>query len=666
MPESAEKERAEPVQFTTSDTCASCHQAEYREWKGSHHQLAMQIATNETVLGDFSNASLTYFGTQARFSRHGSQFLITLDHGNSEMEEFRITHTFGVTPLQQYLVDTSGGRKQALQYAWDSRPRDEGGQRWFHLYNEEHIKPDDPLHWTGRYFNWNYSCAECHSTNLVTGYNLDNDTFDTVFSEISVGCEACHGPGSFHIQQAINTDFDETHGLPIIFNDRENSGWSMNSDTGIAERLPGTRNSKEPEACGRCHSRRGVVSASYAYDRPLTDTHMPALLEENLYYADGRILDEVYVYGSFLQSKMYAAGVTCTDCHNPHSGQLQAGPDPNQACSSCHLPSKFAAVTHAGPDSAQCVDCHMPATTYMGVDDRRDHSFRLPDTATDPGHYGAIIASGRQGNANEALLKGIANEDYPPIARATMLSLLETIEDSVGQSVLMQQLDNPDPLIRIGALRALRRQAPEMRLRYGSHLLRDPIRSVRVEAIFTYLDFIDYLPPELEPAVPQAINEYRESMLASASMPESALNLAEFETRLGNEPEASRLYKHAIRIGADLATVQHAYGLYLVRLGETSKALEHLRRATEIDHEQPRYVYVYGVALNSERQPEAAISVLKDALVRFEDNFDIAWALATILRDTGQRLAALTVVKQMQIQFPGNRQVDALAGSLQN
>lgn len=664
-PDTVEPERTVAEnRFIGSERCESCHRQEYSLWQGSHHQLAMQPASGDAVLGDFSNVSVPYFDAEAGFARRDDQFFVTMTDEAGKTEEHRITHTFGVTPLQQYLVDAPGGRKQALQFAWDSRSQEDGGQRWYHLYADEYLGPDDPLHWTGRYFNWNYMCAECHSTNVQLGYDLDTDTFITTFSEVSVGCEACHGPGSSHVAQAKAKAFDSNWGLAVDLKDRRDSAWVMNTDNGIAERSRPNNTRQQPEACGRCHARRSVVAATYEFGRPLTDTHMVALLDENLYYADGRIQDEVYVYGSFVQSKMYAAGVTCSDCHDPHSGALHAGPEPNDTCATCHLATKFAAAEHAGPTSRDCVSCHMQATTYMGVDPRRDHSFRLPDTATDPDHYGAIIAAGRKGGANDKLLKGIRNTTYPPIARATMLTLLEAMSDPADISVLNEQLDDPDPLVRIGALRALRYQRPETRIDYGSHLLRDSIRSVRVEAAVTYVELRDLLPLDDARAFTSAADDFREAMTVTAVMPDAALNLAEFEARLGNERAASRMYEHAIRIGAESASVQHAYGLYLVRQGNSDAALIHLREATQLAPEAAQFVYVYGVALNSLGQADEAVRVLTEAWERFPDNFDIGWALATISRDRGDIDEARALASQLVERFPERTQAHQLLSTL--
>lgn len=665
--------------FVGSQQCRTCHTAEYSDWQGSHHQLAMQVASPDTVLGDFSDASLPYFDTTARFSTRAGKHFITAQNARGVDEEFEVTHTFGVYPLQQYLVEAQGGRKQALQFIWDSRDEGDGGQRWYHLYPDEFIGAGDPLHWTGRYFNWNAMCAECHSTDLQLNYDVASDSFDTSYSEISVGCESCHGPGAGHIAQASANTFDADVGLPIAFDERRGMHWAMNPSTGIAQRSQPNTAQQEVESCGRCHARRGGITPEYEYGTTLSDTHMLSLLDEGLYHADGRIQDEVYVYGSFVQSKMYAAGVTCSDCHNPHSGQLRAGPDPNVSCAQCHLPAKFASAEHNQKQVGDCVACHMPATTYMGVDDRRDHSFRLPDTAIDPTHYGAAIAAGRlqltndrlennglQNNisANELLLDGIANVDYPAIARATMLSLLEPITDPAGQALLIAQLDNAEPLIRIGALRALQRQPSELPVTAGSHLLRDPVRAVRIEAASTYAGLTDLLPIEDSRAFNSAATEYSEALRSTAAMPLNALSLAEFEQRLNNSTASKEMYEHAIRIGPEYAAIQMAYGLHQVRAGRPDNALPHLKRANELASDDPRIAYTYGVALNSLGHPDAALTVLREARGRFPDNVDIAWALATMLRDRGANSELRALLEQLQVQFPADSRLPILADSL--
>lgn len=653
-----------PLRYVGSKRCAGCHATEVDQWRGSHHQLAMQTADAASVLGDFSDQTISYFGSETTFYQRDNRYFVRTQDSAGADQEYEITHTFGVTPLQQYLVDAAGGRKQALQFAWDARPAEAGGQRWYHLYPDDDLRANDPLHWTGNYFNWNYMCAECHSTDVQLGYDDSTNTFATTFSEISVGCEGCHGPASGHVAQAESSEFDGLYGLAVNLDDRNDSAWVMDVATGIARRSRPATSRQQVESCGRCHSRRTVLTADYEFGEPLTATHMPALLAENLYHADGRILGEVYVYGSFLQSKMYAAGVTCTDCHNPHTGKLHAGPEPNDTCARCHLPTRFAATSHAGPGSVDCVSCHMPATTYMGVDDRRDHSFRLPDTSQANDHYGAVISAGRKGGANRRLLDGVSDSTIPAIARATMLTLLEPDDDTASQSVIAAQLDDSDPLLRIAALRTLRRQPPGPGLQSGSRLLRDPVRGVRIEAAITYAEYRDLLAVADARAFARAAAEYHQALQQAAHMPETALQQADFEARSGNALEAERQFRRALNLDPDFATARHAYGMFLVRTNRHDAALAELAAAARLAPDVDRYAYVYGVALNSLGESAAAIDVLTDARRRFPDNFDIAWGLATMLRDRNDTAAARRMAEEMLQAFPQNEQVRRLLDSI--
>ena len=170
-----------PATFVGSSSCQSCHEAEYRDWIGSHHELAMQIADADTVLGDFDDVSFDYFGTSTQFFTRDDGFYVRTADASGEDREFRIAYAFGVEPLQQYLIEFPGGRLQTLAFTWDTRPQSEGGQRWFHQYPDEYIAPDDELHWTGLQQNWNYMCAECHSTDLQMGFDAARDTFNTTY-----------------------------------------------------------------------------------------------------------------------------------------------------------------------------------------------------------------------------------------------------------------------------------------------------------------------------------------------------------------------------------------------------------------------------------------------------------------------------------------------------
>ena len=372
------------AQYVGLAECTSCHAEQASRWSGSHHDLAMQSVSEQTVLGDFNDASLTHFGVTSSFFKKDGKFLVHTEGPGGELRDYEIKYTFGVEPLQQYLVEFPGGRLQALSLAWDTRSQAQGGQRWFHLYPDERITADDELHWTKPSQNWNSMCAECHSTNLQKNYDPVSETFSTTWSEIDISCEACHGPGSDHVAWAKREpgweNLQAGKGLVLSFDERLGVSWKINPQTGTAVRSEVRGGDREIEMCARCHSRRSPITADYEHGKPLLDHYLPRLLEEGMYFADGQIDDEVYVYGSFLQSKMYSAGVTCSDCHDPHNLQLRL--PANGVCLQCHQAERYDQPAHhfhkSGSEGASCAECHMPPRTYMVVDPRHDHSMRIP------------------------------------------------------------------------------------------------------------------------------------------------------------------------------------------------------------------------------------------------------------------------------------------------
>jgi hypothetical protein len=258
--------------FVGSETCAGCHRAEADRWRSSQHKLAMQHATDTSVLGDFNDAGFDYYDVQSRFFRKDGKFLVETDGPDGKLGIFEVKYTFGVDPLQQYLVEFPDGRLQSLSLAWDSRPKDKGGQQWLHLYANEEIKHDDILHWTKLNQNWNFMCAECHSTGVRKNYDAANDRFATTWAEISVGCEGCHGQGSRHVGWAhdrrswwpLGKSDDPAKGLAVRFDERSNIIWFPDPRTGNPQRsIPPATLRKEIETCGRCHARRGGFSEEW-------------------------------------------------------------------------------------------------------------------------------------------------------------------------------------------------------------------------------------------------------------------------------------------------------------------------------------------------------------------------------------------------------------------
>jgi len=691
--EAPQPDESVPV-FVGSDACAVCHENEFDAWRGSHHELAMQAATDATVLGDFNEVRFSYFDETFEFSRHNGESKVSALNAEGERQTWSVTYAFGIEPLQQYLVEAGDGRKQALPVAWDTRPVVDGGQRWFHLYPDEYVGPGDPLHWTGPYQNWNFMCAECHSTNLVMGYEFEADRFDTTYSEVSVGCEACHGPGSVHADQAERDDFDEALGLVLDLDDHTDASWVFESGSSVAARSdPPELPTEQAEACGRCHARRGTLGPHYEHGKPLADAYSVSLLDDPLYFADGQMREEVYVYGSFLQSRMYAAGVTCSDCHDPHSARLRTSANPSDICSQCHLPAEFASHKHSGhnPSDAACVDCHMASRTYMGVDERRDHSFRVPrpDLHVSIGvpvactncheknvlvaageqksrpHFGEILSVARQRPANDQIIEGAGNPEFPAIARATMLSLLTPPFDRDDLQAIRAALAHEDPLMRTGALRALRNAPPATQMEFAGAGLADAFLSVRLEAAWTYAGVRDLLPVGQARAFSAAAEELRSSLRMVGSMPNALASLASFQGLTGSHADAIRYLRRAVAITPAIGTLQHALGLALVREGNQQEALGAFRSAFELEPTNSRYLYVYAVALNSLGRPQEAVALLSEAHDEDPLNYEIGWGLATMLRDAGEVDEALEVIATLAAANPENAELRLLRRELE-
>jgi tetratricopeptide (TPR) repeat protein len=676
--------------FVGSEVCSNCHQAQFSDWSGSHHELAMQIADSTTVIGDFSDTTFEYYGTTTRFREDENGYFVLTDNADGVEQEFKVVYTFGVEPLQQYLVQFPAGRLQALPFAWDTRDETSGGQRWFHLYPDEFIEPGDELHWTGRAQNWNFMCAECHSTKLEVDYDVASDSFATTYEEISVGCEGCHGPASLHVQQAENDSFSYDHGLAVDLDDRGRAVWQMNTTTGIAERSEMAMGPpQQPESCGRCHARRGIITSEYEYGKPLADTHMPSLLDESMYFSDGQIQDEVYVYGSFLQSRMYLFGVTCSDCHNPHSLQLKTGDEPSAVCTQCHLPSKFATSEHSrhAMKDAVCVDCHMPERVYMGVDGRRDHSFRVPrpdlSVTTDAPNAcvgchddhdaewaAAIVAAwtdgtianrvsfanelhaGRMEFANPRLLEVINNVDNPGIARATALSILSAPVSQADADTIRSSLQSTDPLIRIAALRAVYLLPGEFRLPLVAELLSDPVRGVRIEAASVLAPVHQELPVETQSAYRAAADEYRGAQLAVASRLEAHANLGSFEANSGNFDAAIAHFEQSLKMDSNAVATRINMTDVLRQAGEEARAEQILREGLIEMPDNAALRHSLGLLLVRNDQLDAGIHELSEAARLAPEHSRYIYVLGIALNSSGQQDEAALVLEEAKLRFP--------------
>ena len=661
--------------YVDDASCAACHRGASDAWSGSHHDLAMQEATAETVLGDFGDTTFTHLGVSSRFFRRDDRFFVNTEGPDGELADFELTHTFGVEPLQQYLAPFPGGRLQSLTIAWDT----ERGE-WFHLYPDERIEPDDPLHWTGRYQNWNLMCADCHSTNLRKSYDADADAYETTWAEIDVGCQACHGPGASHVEWARvsvtgpRAPVDEVGGY------------------GLSPVFVPDDSTPEIDTCAPCHSRREPLTSVAGHGGTLLDDYLPARLREGLYHPDGQILDEVYVYGSFVQSKMHAAGVRCSNCHEPHSLSLRA--DGNALCTQCHRdtavdrfpmlqPGSYDTPEHhfheAGSGGDQCVSCHMPARTYMQVDPRRDHSFRVPrpdlslrlgtpnactgchtdrddDWAADtvaswfgappPSHFADVLAAGRAGRpeARRDLAALAADSTRPPIVRATALELLRPFGRS-GLAAARDALIDTDPLVRVTAVAGLEPLAPRARRAALEPLLDDPVRAVRVEAARVLADaWNTAVDTSTDPALAAAAVEFLDAQAAVADMPAAHLTLGFVHQRQDAAELAEAEYRTALTLDPWFTPARFNLANLLNQQGRNQEAETVLREGLERVPDEGELHYSLGLILAEEGRLEESVASLGRAAALISNRARVRYNYGLALQQAGRLAEAETAL----------------------
>lgn len=599
---------AEPIDalvnatYIGRESCIECHQAEHEEFVGSHHDRAMELATEEAVIGDFDDVVFERLGVTTKLFRRSDEYWVNTEGPDGEYHDYKIEYTFGVDPLQQYMVKFPDGRVQVLRVSWDTHK-----QEWFYVpppdVPNERLLPDDPTHWTGLAQNWNTMCADCHSTDLQKNYELDTDSYATTFSEIDVSCEACHGPGSLHLKLAKS----------------KSMFWDRNHGFGLAK-LKSKDSTPQIETCAKCHSRRGEVHPDFRPGRPLSDYYDPSLLREGLYHADGQILDEVYVHGSFLQSRMHREGVRCTDCHNPHSLQLKF--EGNALCGQCHVQAKYDTSAHhhhkAGTPGASCVECHMPETTYMVVDPRRDHSIRVPrpdltvaigtpnacnNCHTQPNesaewaaekvvawygpvrpgdpHWATAIAGGREADpeAQTEIIEAITRQNTPVIVKATLCELLAQYSSVEAQLTIKDALNSPHAIVRQAAIANVSARSPQHLVGMLLPLLSDPIRTVRIAAAVRLLSVPDDAYRNGPPAeFKAAVEEYKQQLRMTSDRAGSHVMLSQLASRQGDTTKAAEEIRTAIRLQPYLSGPRAELAQLLVRVGGDEQEVERLRR----------------------------------------------------------------------------------------
>ena len=710
----AEGPAAETVAgFVGREKCIDCHEGAYESWVGSDHDNAMDIANEQTIRGDFNDAELEHDGITSRFYRKDDGYFVFTEGAGGEMAEFKVLYTFGIEPLQQYLVSFPGGRLQALSVAWDT-----DDNRWFDLYPESTFSPDDWLHWTRNGQNWNGMCAECHSTNLKKNYDAATSSFDTTWSEIDVSCEACHGPASLHLAWA---EVDPS-ARPEV------------EDYGLVVNTAGLDSRQQVDLCAPCHSRRSELGDYDHTQTQFLDVHLPSLLAEGTYHVDGQILEEDYVWGSFVQSKMYQSGVWCSDCHDAHSLALHK--EGNDLCLQCHQAATYDAYEHhfhqktvegQPSDGALCVKCHMPEQPFMVIDERADHSIRVPrpDLTKELGvpnacgqsgchddqtvdwsvdaftqwygaarkpHFGTVLAAARSGDPNAVggLISLAEDPLYPAIVRATALHALQAFPGQQTAGVMHRALGDDEPLLRVTAVEVVAADGPEQMVELLVPLLFDSVRVIRLRTAarlnavgreyFTHDqrqaltkeldDFVETMKGSLDFAASgltlgnlyeeqrdatQAEHFYRKALEVDDLFFPAKVNLAILLSQQGRTGESEQLLREVLEAYPDQYDSSYSLALLLVGEGRSDEALPYLARAAGGLPQRARVHYNYGLLLAQLGNPQEAESALITARDLEPQNIDYLFALVDFYFKRGQLDAALEQAERIIAAHPQNR-----------
>lgn len=663
-----------------SSNCMGCHTSATHEWQKSDHAMSMALPTSNTVLGDFNNKKAQLYEQAALFFEENGEYKTTIsDLDTNKSETFTVKYTFGHYPLQQYLVATKAGTYQIMPFAWDARPTEQGGQRWYHNNSTEKIAANDRLHWRQPLQNWNGMCADCHSDELVRNYDATSNIFNTQYSGINVGCVSCHGVMDTHLKQVQATTDILSNIEPVI----EMGKWTLSDKADTAIWKGPARNNEFMQTCFACHSLRSPLTDGFKAKTKFLDQFSPNLVTPPLYYPDGQIKEEVYVYGSFLQSKMYDKGVNCLDCHNPHTMKLKI--EGNGLCLQCHKASEFDTQRHHKhtpfTKGAQCVNCHMPDAVYMGVDNRRDHSFKIPSPAlSDAFETPNACTDCHESKSNswaadavkkwypqaepisttkqnlmklrhgqsislEAHFQIINDTNIDIINRASALELISQSTQTLSANQLDPFIRHSEDLIRLAAARAATLVDERQRIDVLSPLLNDSLKSVRTAAAQSLVGLS--IAEQNIKVYTKAFNELLSANEVNAWRGEGRVNQGNIALQSNNLIGAELAYKASIEIDPYFPVgYMNLADLYRAKQREDMVAKVLINGLEKVPNSADVF-YAYGLHLVRLKQISKAVDYFKQAMHLNADNEQLAYTYILALDGNNQTLLAITELKAL-------------------
>ena len=648
--------------FVGEQTCKSCHSMQYNDWSQSHHFMAMQPANDSTVVGDFNNASFTGDGVTSRFFKKDGKFFINTEGDDGANHDYEVKYTFGFTPLQQYLVEFSRGRMQVPRVSWDTKQK-----KWYHQYPGQKIPSHDWLHWTGSAQNWNTMCASCHSTNLQKNYNTDADSYNTTYSVINVSCESCHGPAKLHLDYINSKAYKAGEKTPGSF-------LQLSKTSGQLAQI---------NACAPCHALKADLGANPLKTGEIMDDYIPEIPSTEHFQADGQIDDESYIYTSFLQSKMFHRDVTCSNCHNPHSGKVLFAT--NALCTQCHTKT-YDSPSHtfhaAGITASECKSCHMPGKVYMGNDLRHDHSFRVPrpDLTVKYGtsnacnnchtnkpaqwaadavtkwygptrkyHFAEDLIEGSKlnGGSEKHLVKILGDTAVPNIVKATAASYLANISTETSLQALLQALYHNDAQVRYRALRSLANFPPAAWINNVGPLLADKVRAVRIAAADLFITIpAQQVPTQYSAAFYSSRAELQAYLAYQVDFSVGNVMLADHYLRLQDYNNAEKFYLRGLKKDSLMNYARLNLSTVYNLQGKNDKALQVLEIAAKIDPKNDRTWYNMALLLNEMNDRRGAEKAFAKAVELKTTNPRVYYNYGLLLKQSGNIKGAEMILQK--------------------